>query len=76
MTERTRLICLLTKIVPLPFKTIAVIADKLVEHGVTITVKCSNCKHWRGYDKGCGWCEAWDGGRFHDNYCNYGERKK
>lgn len=36
MTERNRLICLLTKIVPLPFKTITIIAEKLVEHGVTI----------------------------------------
>ena len=41
----------------------------------TAVVHCQDCKHWRGHGEGCGWCEAWDGGRFHDNYCNYGEKK-
>ncbi len=40
-------------------------------------VRCKDCKHWnnRGCGEGCGWCEAWEGGRFHDNYCSCGERK-
>ena len=76
MSERQKLMCLLIKTVPLPFRTLKVIANKLVESGVKIPVRCKDCKHWRGCGEGCGWCEAWDGGRFHDNYCNYGERKK
>lgn len=39
MTDRTRLICLLAKCCPLPFKTITVIADRLVESGVTFKEK-------------------------------------
>ena len=42
MTERNRLICLLTKIVPLPFKKITAIADGLVSHGVII----QRTGHW------------------------------
>lgn len=36
MNDRNKLICILTKIVPLPYKTITAIADKLTESGVTI----------------------------------------
>jgi hypothetical protein len=66
----------MTKIVPLSFKTIGMIADKLVENGVTVPVRCKGCKHWKNCGKGCGYCKAWDGMRYHNNYCNYGERKK
>lgn len=37
MTDRNKLICIMSKIVPLPFATIGKIADKLVEHGVTFS---------------------------------------
>lgn len=46
-----------------------------IEKAPTVGVLCGDCKHWRGPGTGFGWCEAWDGGRFHDNYCNYGEKK-
>lgn len=65
-----------------PHKCTACLAKHLVAHGVALNevdvVRCEDCKHWntRGCGKGCGWCEAWDGGRFHDNYCSYGERKE
>lgn len=36
MTERKRMICLLTKICPLPFVEIGKIADYLLENGVVI----------------------------------------
>ena len=36
MTDRNKLICILSKIVPLPFATIGKIADHLTEHGVTV----------------------------------------
>lgn len=35
MTDRSKLIYLLTKVCPLPFKTIGKIADYLIERGVT-----------------------------------------
>lgn len=76
MSERQRLMCLLIKTVPLPFRTLKVIANKLVDNGVTIPVRCKNCKNWNACGDGCGWCEAWEGMRYQDNYCNYGERKK
>lgn len=35
MTDRKKLICLLMKVCPLPFRTIGAIADYLIERGVT-----------------------------------------
>jgi hypothetical protein len=78
MTERNRLICLLTKIVPLPFKTIVVIAEKLVEHGVIIVVRCKDCDNYntKGCADGFGWCEAWDNAQMDNHYCNFGGRNR
>ena len=36
MTDRNKLICIMSKIVPLPFHQLARIADYLTEHGVTV----------------------------------------
>ena len=57
MSERQRLMCLLIKTVPLPFRTLKVIANKLVDNGVTIPVRCKNCKNWNACGDGCGWCD-------------------
>jgi hypothetical protein len=58
---------------------IVAIARAMEKAEVTVVeiVHCKDCKHWnnRGCGEGCGWCEAWEGGRFHDNYCSCGERK-
>ena len=56
-------------------KKVEEVADYLIAKGVKVPVPCRDCKHWHKNGSGCGWCEAWDGGRFHDNFCNYGERK-
>lgn len=36
MTDRNKLICIMSKIVPLPFHQLARIADHLTDHGVTV----------------------------------------
>ena len=79
MTDRERLLEILNKPI-FPHENVdplEAVADYLLDNGVKIPVLCKDCKHWnnRGCGEGCGWCQAWDGGRFHDNYCNYGERK-
>lgn len=40
-------------------------------------VRCKNCKNYdaTGCADGFGWCEAWDGGRCDNHYCNFGERR-
>ena len=66
------------------------IADHLIANGVTIPVRCKDCKHWH---EETGWCDhhSWfieeDGEPCHpwesnnwkmtneDDFCSYGERK-
>ena len=40
-------------------------------------VYCKDCKNFntRCFTPGGGWCEAWDGARRDNFYCNYGKRK-
>ena len=45
MTDRNRLVCLMSKIVPLPFSTIGKIADHLTENGVTFA-RDTNVPNW------------------------------
>ena len=67
-----------------------VIADNLINDGVTIPVRCKDCKHWH---EETGWCTkhshfiGCDGMACHpsqssewkmfdqDDFCSYGERK-
>ena len=39
-------------------------------------VHCKDCTSWKRSTIDCGWCSAWEGMRYHNNYCNYGERKE
>ena len=74
MTERTKLICRLAKIIPLPFKAIGIIADKLLEHGMVITIRCKDCTLKEPSDlEGRVWCKRM--GRYMkvDGYCSEGE---
>lgn len=77
MTDREKLIEILR--VPIYPHELAdpteAVADYLLDNDVVPVVRCKDCKHWRKSGDGCGWCEAWEQGRYHDNYCNYGERK-
>ena len=51
-------------------------ADYLISNGVTIPVHCKDCTNWKRTTIDCGWCSAWEGMRYHNNYCNYGARKE
>lgn len=44
-----------------------------IEKAPAAVVLCEDCKNWRKSGNGCGYCEAWGEGRFHDSFCNYGE---
>ena len=66
------------------------VTDYLIDNGVTIPVRCKDCKHWH---EETGWCNQhshfWDerGGFCHpwescdwkmfdeDDFCSYGERR-
>jgi hypothetical protein len=79
MSERQRLMCLLIKTVPLPFRTIKVIAKKLVESGVTVPVRCKDCIHFdpqKALRPGGIWCEYWGTDPDPEDWCCKGERKK
>jgi hypothetical protein len=47
-------------------------ADHLIANGVTIPVRCKNCK---AYDKEVGYCEAMGFTCEANDFCSYGERK-
>lgn len=62
------------------------LADYLLSHGVTIPVRCAECKYYRNHPNGL--CYRWTEpsinakgykGEVHcvepDDYCSYGERK-
>lgn len=53
------------------------IADHLIRNGVTIPVRCSDCKSWdpEHCSDGQGWCPKVVGYRRGDWYCAAGERK-
>jgi hypothetical protein len=38
-------------------------------------VRCKDCTSWKKSSMDCGWCEAWEGMRYHNHFCNYGERR-
>ena len=59
------------------------VADRLIANGVTVPVRCRECKHWLHTESGWGDCTN---GRFHldghcdptmqaDEYCSMGERR-
>lgn len=78
MTDRERLLHILN--VPIyPHENAdpaEVVADYLLDNGVTIPVRCKDCNHWKRCGKdGCGWCAAWEQGRVYNHYCSCGERK-
>ncbi len=49
-----------------------VIADNLINDGVTIPVRCGDCK---AYDKEVGYCEAMGFTCEMNDFCSYGERR-
>ena len=50
------------------------VADYLIDHDVIPVVRCKDCASWKKASMDCGWCEAWEGMRYHNHFCNYGER--
>lgn len=53
-------------------------ADHLIANGVTIPVRCKDCKHMEVTPDGLRWCNVWGGinGMGDEGFCNYGERKE
>ena len=50
-------------------------ADMLIENGVTIPVRCKDCKHMGETKFVLHWCHAWGNRVKEDGFCSYGERK-
>lgn len=55
-------------------KIIVDIEDAPSVDAVEVT-RCKDCKHWKTWNVGGGWCEAWEIMRRDNGYCDYGERK-
>jgi hypothetical protein len=51
------------------------VADYLIDNDVIPVVRCKDCSSWKKSSMDCGWCEAWEGMRYHNHFCNYGERR-
>jgi hypothetical protein len=55
------------------------LAEYLITNGVTIPVRCKDCKYfkdWGDGNKTCDyWTDQWDCATDSDAYCSYGERK-
>ena len=60
-----------------PYSIQEQIADHLIANGVTIPVRCKDCKRMEKTPYGLRLCHVWDGinGMGDEGYCNYGERK-
>ena len=54
------------------------LADYLISKGVTIPVRCGECKEYNTFNcsEGFGWCERRQQGVSDDHYCSLGERKE
>ena len=52
------------------------LVNHLIANGVTIPVKCGECKHMKR-QMGGNYCKIWQHYNSHgdDGYCNYGERR-
>lgn len=54
-------------------------ADYLIANGVTIPVRCQDCKHWKNEINGCTedkrFCDIGFYMVHKDGFCSYGERK-
>ena len=54
-------------------------ADYLIANGVTIPVRCKECKHWKNEINGCTedkrFCDIGFYMVHKDGFCSYGERK-
>ena len=61
-------------------ETVANIADYLIEHGVTIPVRCKDCKWGHKYERWDGdegaECEKYGAYKMANSFCSYGERKE
>lgn len=77
MTDRERLIQILN--VPIhPHELVdplEAVADYLIDNDVIPVVRCKECASWKKSSMDCGWCEAWEAMRYHNHFCNYGERR-
>ena len=49
------------------------IAGDLIANGVSIPIRCKDCKHW---DKDFLWCDKKSVRMMEDDFCSYGERKE
>lgn len=90
MIEREQLVKLLREAIDLHDgicrvvgrKQVEKVADYLLDKGVTIPVRCRDCKHWyeaegvclKIYSDGAVSAYAWQY-RHADDFCSYGERK-
>lgn len=58
--------------------TYEVIADHLIANGVTIPVRCQDCKHWKNEINGCTedkrFCDIGFYMVHKDGFCSFGER--
>lgn len=54
-----------------------IIADNLIANGVTIPVRCKDCKHFWSSFSGTHSCKLHKGlvGTKYDSFCSYGERR-
>ena len=52
------------------------IAEHLIANGVTIPVRCKDCKYREVTPDSLRWCYVWNGinGMGDEGFCNYGER--
>jgi hypothetical protein len=74
MTNRSKIVLLLTKCCPVSFKTINVIADKLIDQGATIPVRCKECQNGTddAWPDGQVWCKKMGRYMKKDGFCSEG----
>ena len=77
---RDKLVELLSVVTPLTFDDRVTLANYLIRKGVTIPVRCKDCKHRIYVDMGddigaIGGCELLGCAMQYDAFCSYGERR-
>lgn len=75
MTDRDKLIELMEQAY---FCSIENLADHLIASGVTLPVRCKDCKHnneSRAIGESGMWCDYWGTDPDPDDFCRWGERR-
>ena len=82
MTDYMKLVDILLDTIPedSPWQgNIKGLTEKLVANGVTITVRCHECKHWKNEINGCTedkrFCDIGFYMVHKDGFCSFGEKK-